>query len=75
MGILSVFLAGVAAYAFGVIWYMALAKPWVEATGIQVDENGKPANASNPIPYITAVIMAVVVAGGCTVAGIVLTLF
>ncbi|MBT2131881.1 DUF1761 domain-containing protein [Aliiroseovarius lamellibrachiae] len=63
MGILSVLAAAVAAYVFGTIWYMSLAKPWMAATGVAVGEDGRPENASNPIPYIVAFVMAILVAG------------
>ncbi|WP_371170196.1 DUF1761 domain-containing protein [Aliiroseovarius sp. 2305UL8-7] len=59
---LQVLIAAVAGYAFGAVWYMALAKPWVKATGIEVDDNGRPTNNS-PIPFIVAFISAIVVAG------------
>lgn len=63
MELLNVIVAAVAAYAFGAAWYMMLAKPWMEASGVAVGEDGQPANKSNPTPYIIAFIMAVVVAG------------
>lgn len=62
MEYLSVLLAAVAAYAFGAIWYMRLAGPWVEAAGIEVDENGRPANSS-PVPFIISFVAMIVVAG------------
>lgn len=63
MGYLGVLVAAVAAYAFGAVWYMVLAKPWVRAAGIETDENGKPAGGSNPVPYVVAFGSAVLVAG------------
>ncbi|MCI2400016.1 DUF1761 domain-containing protein [Aliiroseovarius subalbicans] len=63
MEFVAVLAAAVAAYAFGSLWYMTLAKPWMAATGIEVDESGRPQNASDPKPYIVAFIMAVLVAG------------
>ncbi|MCK0141404.1 DUF1761 domain-containing protein [Aliiroseovarius sp. F20344] len=60
---LEVIVAAIAGYAFGAVWYMTLSKPWVEAAGIQVDENGKPNNSSDPKPYVVAFIGALVVAG------------
>ncbi len=62
MGLLSVVIAAAAGFAFGAVWYMALAKPWTEAAGIDVDENGKPVNSS-PLPFIMAAIAMVIVAG------------
>ncbi len=63
MELISVIVAGVASYAFGAIWYMALAKPWMAAAGIEVGEDGRPANSSDPKPYIIALVCAIVVAG------------
>lgn len=63
MGYLGVLIAAVAAYAFGAVWYMALARPWVRAAGVETDKNGKPLNASNVVPYIVAFGSAVLVAG------------
>ncbi len=42
MGYLAVIIAGAASFAFGAAWYMAFAKPWMEATDIKTDENGNP---------------------------------
>ncbi|WP_299850542.1 DUF1761 domain-containing protein [uncultured Roseovarius sp.] len=63
MEFLNVIVAAVASYAFGAVWYMKLAKPWMEASGVEVGEDGQPANKSNPIPYVIAFAMAVIVAG------------
>ncbi|MDA5092924.1 DUF1761 domain-containing protein [Aliiroseovarius sp. KMU-50] len=63
MGILSVLVAAIAAYAFGSVWYMSLAKPWMAASGVTVGKDGRPMNAGDPKPYIVAFIMALLVAG------------
>jgi len=60
---LQVLVAAVAGFAFGAIWYMALSKKWVAATGIKVDKDGRPLNSSDPKPYIVAFLGAIVVAG------------
>ncbi|KNG93631.1 DUF1761 domain-containing protein [Pseudaestuariivita atlantica] len=62
MGILAVIVAGVAAFAFGAVWYMAMASQWMAASGVPV-KDGKPANSSNPVPYITGLIACILVAG------------
>ena len=62
MGFLAVIVAAVAGFAFGAFWYMSLQKPWVEAAGIELDENGRPVN-DGPLPYIMAAIAMVLVAG------------
>ncbi|TCS66459.1 uncharacterized protein DUF1761 [Primorskyibacter sedentarius] len=63
MGILSVIVAAVAAFMFGAIWYGIWAKPWMQDTGIAVDADGKPANRSDPKPYIISFVSVVIVAG------------
>lgn len=63
MEYLSVIVAAVGSYAFGAVWYMVLAKPWMAAAGVAVGADGKPQNASNPVPYVLAFIAAVLVAG------------
>jgi len=59
---LSVIIAGVASFAFGAVWYMALAKPWMEAANIKTDENGKPEGES-ALPYVMAAVAMLIVAG------------
>jgi len=64
MEIINVIVAAVAAFAFGAVWYMTLSGPWMAASEVAVDEStNKPANASDPIPYITSLIGCVIVAG------------
>jgi len=63
MELISVIAAALASYAFGAIWYMALAKPWMAASGIETGPDGRPKNASSPVPYIVAAFCALVVAG------------
>lgn len=62
MGFLSVLIAAAGGWIIGAIWYMVLAKPWVAAVGIEVDENGRPANQS-ATPFIMSAIAMVFVAG------------
>ena len=42
MGLLSVLVAAIAAFAFGAIYYMVMSKPWMEAAGIAVGADGEP---------------------------------
>ena len=63
MGIIAVLVAALAGYGFGTVWYMSLAKPWMAAAGVEVGDDGRPVNSKDPIPYISAFIMAVLVAG------------
>ncbi len=62
MGYLAVIIAGAASFAFGAAWYMAFAKPWMEAADIKTDENGNP-ESDGPLPYIMAAVAMLVVAG------------
>ena len=64
MGFLAVLVAGVAGFMFGAVWYTLLAKPWMAASGVALDASGEaPANRADPIPYITSIVGAVLVAG------------
>lgn len=64
MGFLAVLLAGIAGFMFGAIWYTVLAKPWMAASGVPLNAEGDaPANQKNPVPYITSIVGAILVAG------------
>lgn len=63
MEFISVIVAAIAAFAFGSIWYMALADRWMEASGVPVGNDGRPANSSDPMTYITGLIGTIFVAG------------
>lgn len=63
MGFLSVLIAGIAGFMFGAVWYTVLANPWMEASGVALDDKGQPANRSDPLPYITSIVGAILVAG------------
>lgn len=62
MGIVSVLIAALAGFAIGAVWYMTLAKQWVAASGITVDENGRP-EGSSPTPFVISGICMLLVAG------------
>ena len=62
MEILNVLAAAAASWVFGAVWYMALAKPWMAAAKITVDENGRPPNNS-ALPYIMSAVAMILVAG------------
>ena len=64
MEIIRIVVAAFASFAFGAVWYMSLAKPWMEASGVKLDASGEaPANRSDPIPYITSLLASIIVAG------------
>nr|WP_309501396.1 DUF1761 domain-containing protein [uncultured Roseovarius sp.] len=63
MGLLNVIVAAVAGFGFGAIWYSALARQWMEASGVLVGADGRPANSSDPMPYFMGFIAMLLVAG------------
>jgi len=63
MEIVNVIVAGVAGFGFGALWYGVLRDPWLKASGVAVGADGKPANASDPKPYIFGMIAMMLVAG------------
>ena len=63
MEILNVLAAAAASYAFGAIWYLTLAKPWMAAAGVETGPDGRPANSSDKTPYLIAAAAAVIIAG------------
>ena len=62
MDIISIIVAGFGGFLFGAIWYSALARPWMAASGVPVVD-GKPANQSSPVPYVIGIVSAILVAG------------
>lgn len=62
MGFLSVLIAAAGGWIIGAVWYMVMSKPWVEAAGIEVDENGRPVNQS-AAPFIMSAVAMIFVAG------------
>ncbi len=63
MEYIAVLVAALGAYAFGAFWYMINAKVWIKASGIEIGEDGKPPNASSPLPYIISAISMILIAG------------
>lgn len=63
MGFLSVIVAAIAGFAFGAVWYMTLSKPWLAASGIKCDENGKPMGDGSPLPFVLSFIAMILVSG------------
>ncbi|MCB2093334.1 MAG: DUF1761 domain-containing protein [Rhodobacteraceae bacterium] len=60
MEVINIVVAAAAAYAFGALWYMTLAKKWVAASGVACDADGRPSNPSKAPFVISAVAMLVV---------------
>jgi hypothetical protein len=63
MGFLAVIVAALAGFGVGAAWYMTLARPWMEATGIAMGADGRPAGGSSPMPFLVALAAMIVVAG------------
>lgn len=63
MELVNVLAAAAGSWVFGAVWYMALSKPWMEAAGIECDENGRPKNGGSPLPFILSAICMLLVAG------------
>ena len=63
MGFLSVIITAFAGFVFGAVWYMILAKPWMEASGIEVGNDGRPKDGGSPVPFIMAGVAMLLVAG------------
>lgn len=60
---IAVILAAVAAYGFGAFWYTTMSKPWIAASGIAVDADGKPAGSGSATPFIIGFVAELIVAG------------
>lgn len=58
----NVAVAAAASWVFGAVWYMTLARPWMAAAQITLNEDGRPANQS-PLPFILSAVAMVLVAG------------
>lgn len=63
MQFLVVIVAAAVAYGFGAFWYIWMSKPWMAAAGIAVGPDGRPPNASNPMPYVIGFVAELLVAG------------
>lgn len=63
MGVLAVIVAAIAGFAFGAIWYMTLAKPWMQAAQIPMTGDGKPDGNGSPLPFVLSGIAMIIVAG------------
>jgi Protein of unknown function (DUF1761) len=59
MEILNVIAAAVAAFAFGAVWYIAMSKPWMAASGVTEEQQ----KAGGPMPFVVGIIAMIVVAG------------
>ena len=62
IGLIGVVVAALASWLLGAAWYMALAKPWIAASGVKVGADGRPEGGS-PLPFILSAICMLLVAG------------
>lgn len=63
MEIVNVLVAAAVGFGVGAIWYGILASQWMVASGVEVGSDGKPANNSDPMPFIMGFLAMVLVAG------------
>ena len=59
MEFLSVIAAAIGAFAFGAVWYIAMSKPWMAASGVTEAQQ----RASGPLPFVVGLLAMVLVAG------------
>jgi hypothetical protein len=59
MEILNVIAAAIAAFAFGAVWYIALARPWQAAAGVTEEQT----RAAGPTPFVIGIVAMILVAG------------
>ncbi|WP_147126519.1 DUF1761 domain-containing protein [Shimia ponticola] len=62
MELVNIIAAAVASFAFGAVWYSVLGNKWMEVSGVEVVD-GKPANQSDPMPYVMGLVVSVFMAG------------
>ncbi|MEX0971346.1 MAG: DUF1761 domain-containing protein [Paracoccaceae bacterium] len=55
--------AALASFAFGAVWYMALAKPWHAAAGIDVEKLRAEGGGGSAFVFVVAFLCCVLVAG------------
>jgi hypothetical protein len=59
MEFLNVIAAALAAFAFGAVWYIAMSKPWMAASGVTEEQQ----KAGGPMPFVIGLVAMVLVAG------------
>jgi hypothetical protein len=59
MEFLNVIAAAVGAFAFGAVWYIAMSKPWMAASGVTEAQQ----RSSGPMPFVVGLLAMVLVAG------------
>ena len=59
----SIIAAALAGFAFRAVWYGALSRLWIAASGVPVGDDGAPKNAKSPMPYLTSFFCILLVSG------------
>lgn len=59
MEVLNVIAAAVAAFAFGAVWYIAMSRPWMAASGVTEAQQ----KAGGPMPFVVGIVAMIAVAG------------
>jgi Protein of unknown function (DUF1761) len=59
MEFVNVIAAAVAAFAFGAVWYIAMSKPWMAASGVTEEQQ----KSGGPMPFVIGLVAMVLVAG------------
>ncbi|MCX7286740.1 MAG: DUF1761 domain-containing protein [Rhodobacterales bacterium] len=59
MEVINVLAAAIAAFAFGAVWYIAMSKPWMAASGVSEEQQ----RSGGPMPFVVGILAMVLVAG------------
>ena len=59
MEFVRVIAAALAAFAFGAVWYIAMSKPWMAASGVTPEQQ----RSGGPMPFVIGIVAMVLVAG------------
>ncbi|MGB7318334.1 MAG: DUF1761 domain-containing protein [Planktotalea sp.] len=63
MELINVLVAAAVGFGVGAVWYGVFSKQWMAVSGVTVGADGKPANNSDPMPFIMGFLAMVLVAG------------
>lgn len=63
MELLNILVAAIGAFAIGSVWYMKLAEPWMEASGVPRGPDGQPEGGMNPKIFAMGFVLQLIVAG------------
>lgn len=63
MELLNVIAAAAASFVLGAAWYGALAEPWMRASGVARDADGRPEGGQSPVIFLMSFVLMLAVAG------------